>query len=695
MNRTLPVLGSGVLLGILATLAFIRMGQPGSPPADDIVRDIVDVPQMAQATAEKHRVERYANLTNIEQILALPTEFTRFEALHVLAGRSDSAGVQNLIFEASRIADDIERAALLNILFFRLTETDPQSALALARMDQYGGVKSFEQTVWRAWARKDLDGALFAARTQASSVRQSFAAQSLYAAFGYMGNETTDRIEAELEIGPDRSSRARYLYQIADRSPAEAIGYINGLERGREQQELVSWLAYYFAPRDPTAALRYADLFAVASDGDRYRNIINNDVALQDPKATIERLLANGMDVQSSREYHYAVRELASMDLESAMQYFEQARSEQQRQTLGSAIAAELAKKDPDEALAWARANDRGQIPSLMMSVLGQIAQVDPKQALAEALDSPDERMRPMLVSSIVQQIVMNDPASAIPYLDQIEDRQQRLEVSQQLASTWIRKDSDAAIEWILGHDKEAAGQLMMQVGRRLLRNDVDAVIRLLPRLDGQYQENLRLQVAQQLATSRSPAEAQAFIQQFQTQTGYDRLQASVVAGIAQTDTVMAKQLADQILDSDARNAAYMDIIGQHARTDPIEAIRWLSNVSDDQMRGNASGQIATQWYSRDPAAATQWVTNLPRGSNRDDTIMRMAFSWSEPTKAQMDLVAGIEDRDKRGQVKIRQVYQLMQTNPDKARELLEDEDISSEQRAEVEATINRWGIRF
>ena len=695
MNRMIPVLGGGVLLGILATLAFVRIEQPSNPPADDIVRDIVDVPQMAQAVAEQHRDERYANLVNIEQVLALPTEFARAEALHVLAGRSDSAGVQNLIFEANRIADDVERVALLNILFFRLTEADPQSALALARMDQFKAVKSFEQTVWRAWARKDLDDALFGARTQASAALQSFAAQSLYAAFGYMGNETTDRIEAELEIEPNRSSRARYLYQLADRSPAEAIGYINGLRRGREQQELVSWLAYYLASRDPTAALRYAELFAVASDGDRYSNIINSDVALQDPKATIERLLASGSGLQSSGEYHYAVRELASTDLESAKQFFEQARSDQQRQILGSAIAAELAKNDPIEALAWARANDRGRRQMIEMSVLMQIAQVDPQLALAEALDSPNAEMRPMLVSNIVQQIARSDPANGIPYLDQIEDRRQRMEVSEQLASTWIRTDTDAAVEWIFSQDKDTAGQLMMRAGRSLLSSDVDAVIRLLPRLEGQYQESMRLQVAQQLATGRSPVEAQAFIRQFQGQPGYDQLQASVVAGVAQTDTVMAKQLADQIQDSDARNTAYMNIIGQHARTNPAEALRWLNNVNDDRMRGSASGELAKQWYANDPAAATRWVTNLPRGSTRDDTIMHMSSSWREPTKKQMNLIASIEDRDKRGQAKLRQVYNLMRTNPAKARELLEDEDISSEQRQQVETMINQYGFRF
>ena len=695
MARLMAALCGGVILGVLATLAAGRFGQSGNPSPGDIVRDIENVPQMAQAVAEKHRDEQYANLVNIEQVLALPTEFARSEALYVLAGRSDSAGVQDLIFEANRIADSVERVSLLGILFFQLAEADPRSALAIARTDQFKTVKAIEQTVWRAWARKDLEEALFTAKTQTSVVHQNFAAQSLYAAFGYMGNETTERIEAELEIGPDRSSRARYLYQLADNSPAEAIAFINSLERGDKQQQYVSWLAYYVSSHDPTTALQYTDLFAVASDGKHYSSIINSNIAHEDPKAAIERILASGGDPRSSGEYHSAVRALASTDLDAAKQYFEEARSADQRRILGSVIAAELAKKDPLEALTWARANDRGQMPYLEMSVIRQIVQTDPQLALAEALNSSNAQTRPMLLSSVLQHIARNDPADAMTHLDQIQDRRERLEVSQNLASAWIRQDADAAIDWILSHDKETAGQLIQRVTYQLLDNDIDAAIRLLPRLDEPNQVSMRRQIAQRLATSQSPGEAQAFIRQFQNQPGYDQLQAAVISGVAQTDVLMARQLADQLTDDTARNTAYVQIIGQRAQTDPIEAARWLGRISDEHFRGTAAGQLATQWYSRDPSAATRWASNLPSGSTRDDAIMHMSSNWGELTAAKEDLIASIEDRDKRGQAKIRQIYQLLRTNPDKARDMLKDEDIPSYQRQQAETRISQYGLRF
>ena len=99
------------------------------------IRDLDNVPRMSDAIAKQYREDRYDNLRTIEQILALPTDFARTEALYMLAGRSDSGSVQNLIYEANRIASAIDRDTALTILFSRLTELDPPSALAVARYE--------------------------------------------------------------------------------------------------------------------------------------------------------------------------------------------------------------------------------------------------------------------------------------------------------------------------------------------------------------------------------------------------------------------------------------------------------------------------------------------------------------------------------------------------------------------------------
>lgn len=695
MARPAVVLIGGIVLGALTMFFALQLGRPGGSSPDEVVRDISNVPVMAQATAEKHRNEQYVSLTSILELIALPTEFARSAALFSLADRSDSASVQRLIFEANRVADDLERARLLNVLFFRLAELDPQSALVLSRSDDFGGIKSIERTVWRAWARKDLDDALFEAKTQTSIAYQNSAAQSLYAAFGYMGNETTDYIEGELGIGPDRSSRGRYLYRLADESTPEAIAFINSLDRGVEQKEYVSWLAYYVSLGDPQAALAHAPLFDVAADGERFESIITSNIARENPRATIDRLLAGGNRGSGSSELYSALRALASSDLSALMDYYEQARSTEDKQMFGSTIAAELARSDPEKALAWADAHDAGRIPRLKISVIAIIAETDPQRAFMEAVKAPDVEVRSQLVSDIVHRIARSDPSAAVAFLDQIQDKRQRLDASRQLASTWIRRDPEAATDWILSQDQAAVGPMLQSASFQLVRHDVDKAIQLLPKMDPSDRVALRQQIAERLATNRSPSDAQAFVRQFEGQPGYDQLQASVIAGVAKSDVFSAKQLADQLSSGAARDRAYMEIIIQQAQTDPVQAIGWLNSVGSDHMRGAAAGQLVTRWYASDPSAAVNWVSNLPGGALKDDAIMHMSTRWERPTTEQEDLIATISDREKRGQAKVRQVYRLMRTDPTRARELLKDEDIPSSMRQQAEVLISQYGSRL
>ena len=74
---------------------------------------------------------------------------------------------------------------------------------------------------------------------------------------------------------------------------------------------------------------------------------------------------------------------------------------------------------------------------------------------------------------------------------------------------------------------------------------------------------------------------------------------------------------------------------------------------------------------------------------------MQMSYQWRTPTSDQTALIASIEDRDMRGQAKIRQIYNVMRTDPAKARELLQDDDIPIYLRQQVETRFSQSGLRF
>ena len=232
MARLAAVLLGGALLGALATYGLIRLPAPAPAPTfspePEIVRDIVDVPKVSVPEAEKLRAEQYVGLTTIEDIYALPSEFGRAEALYILAGRSDSGEIQSLLFDANRIANEQDRQGAVNILFFRLAELDSQSALAMARTPEFASERRYEARVWATWGRADLDEALAAAKSQSSHKHRNAAAQSLFSAFGYMGNDITDYIEEELDIKPNSVNKLKNRVKLR---------VLQEIERLREELE--------------------------------------------------------------------------------------------------------------------------------------------------------------------------------------------------------------------------------------------------------------------------------------------------------------------------------------------------------------------------------------------------------------------------------------------------------------------------
>jgi hypothetical protein len=682
-----------MVLGVLGMLIASRFATV--PDSDVVVRDIRQISTMAEADAEVHRTERYAKLQTIEQVIALPSDFARSEALYAIAGRADSASLQKLIFEANRVADDASRKAMLDVLFFRLAELDPRSALALARNDELQSTRALEQIVWKVWARRDLEDALFAAKTESTATRQHAAAQDLLAAFGYMGNAITDRIEAELGIGPDRSTRSAFIRQLADRAPEEAIKFIESYEQGAIREEMLSTLAFYLATRAADDAPRYAGSFAREADAKRYDAVVNNAFLYDNPKVVIDAWLANGAsDATSRSEFQQAVRALAGSDLEAALQYYENATSEDARRAFGSAIASEMVKQDPHAALAWARENDRSPMQSLEYTVIRQIVLIDPQLAMAEAQNIRDAGMRSSMVSSVVHLLANEDPASAAQLLAQIPDEQARFQASARLVSVWIDRDPDSAIDWILSQDVPQSANLLQTAVGRLARSDADAAIRLLPRLDEGAQYGMRQTIARQLALSESAERALNFVRQFEGQEGYDTLQASVIGGIAQQDPLEAKRLADQLPSGAAKDAAYAGLVQQRAHTNPAEAAQWAETIGDENYRMSALGQVANQWSRSDPAAAERWLSGLPEGRNRDAAISMAAGAWGKPDEQQTQLIDSINDRNMRSQAKFRLAYRMLRSDPLAARKMMQDPDITDEQRKQIEQMGSQINMR-
>ena len=696
MPRIMIALLIGLSIGA-AGAWWLGASRPPRPAIGEplVVRDIADVPKMPAADAETHRADRYSRIRTIEDTLALPGDFTQTEALYVLAGRAGSAEVQELIHDANRIADPTDRNAALFILFLRLAELDPLSALTLARMPGFSKNRGLEGTIWRTWSKLDLDAALAHARGLSSPADRERAAQTMLAAYGYLGNATTVRIEEELGVRADSQARAGYLYNIADRSPAEAVRWVESLPP-MQQPESVRMLASYLARRDPAEMLAYADLFRAPQHRRIFESVLNAVYAQEDPERFLANLPPGVVGGARRGEYMVALRAMAASDIDRALEFYDNLESPNDRAMLGAIIAGEFAGRDPDRAVQWAFEQGNSNA-DLVIGVLSQLATVDPGRALLAVDQLDNAHLRRQVLGNVVSSAAQSDPLAARAYVDSIADPQEQEMATYALFNTWLSFDPAAALDNLLGTDVNNADSLLAQAAYNLAMVDVDAAIRTLPRLDSQVAAQWRATIAQQLMQQRGTEAAQRFIEQQRGQPGYAQMQAAVINVLVDQDIHAARQLVDSMPAGIERDQSYAMVVSRHAYSYPQEAAGWLASIHDDSMRAMASQQVASAWHHTDPQGAMSWVLNQPAGPARDDALLGLSANFSDQGGVVPEgLIEQIDDPQKRKQAYIVQVWNVARTDEERARALLLKIDLTDEERSQIEAGISRQpGVHY
>jgi hypothetical protein len=690
MARQLTLLLAGLLFGAGLTFVFVR-GAPLTDSPDSappVVRDIIDIPAMSTAEADAHRADRFDRIKTIEDTLALPGDFSQTEALYVLAGRADSAAVQELIHQANRIADPTDRNAAISILFLRLAELDPMSALTMSRMRGFTSSRGLEEMIWRTWSKLDLEAALDAARQLDNPAEKNLAAQTMLAAYGYMGNEFTERIESELGVRASNAARARYIYSIADRSVSDAFAYVDTLPLS-QQREALQWLAAYLGQRNPSQALGYASLISQPALRREFEAGINSAIARLEPERVLSEMPAGALQGRRAGQYLMAMQTLAQSDIERALAFYNGVQSRQTKQMLANVIVAELARQDVDRAIEWAQNEQQGGHPGLLMGVLQQVAMTDPDLALSKIDLVTNREWRQQMLGSVLSAVAQNDPQRAVAYLSEISDQRARNEATQSVVMQWANTDPQAAIDWILRNEVPNARELLSQAGHNMIANDVDAAMRLLPRLDDQTAQMWRYQIASRLPMDRSPAEAQRFVDQFKGEPGYEDMQAAMIAGVAQQDIYLAHRLADQLPPGQARDQSLQQLISNHVYSDPREAATWLDSISDTGTRGQATGQVLRQWYAIDAHAANQWIMSQPAGQVRDDAVLVLAHGLDQYAPSPERLLATIGDPAKRRQAEYALLMRIAQSDPSRARSMIASMDLSPEERRQLESQLS------
>lgn len=695
MNRLATGILIGSAVGLAAGAFAVRwLDERSSTGAFDqrpaVVRDIRDVPQITMDETEVHRADRFASLTTLEDTLTLPSDFAQTEALYVLAGRANSAEVQNLIFQATRIADTSDRRAAMSILFSRLADIDPHSAVAIAGQVPFTEDQWVEGSFWRNWSRLNLDAALAAAKELTPASRKQRAAQAIYGAHGFGGNDITAHIQSELGIAPDRWVKSQYLESLAAESPESAIAYAMGLGSLGERLEALGSLGAFLGRTTPRNAERFGRLIENRQMRDQFEAAVANAVAYSDPSLLIDRWLANPSGRAYAGSLSVALSQLANTDLEAAIGYFDAVSDPQLRPMLASGILQSMARSDPRKALEWAKDNDNGNKEQLLVQAILVVATNDPALALEAAANYEPAGEREDILSMVISTTVQSDPELAIAALDQMPRGRQKSRAAQQLVSTWSQVDARAAMNWALEHRAEYGERMLGDVSSTFIHQYPREAIQLLPALDARTADAWSRQIVGALA-SESVSAAQAFVDQYKGTANYPALQAVLIPQIAMRDPGLAKAMAEQLPPGDQRDSTIASLISQNAATDPLGALAWTESIVNEEQRLSAMGMVVMTWSRSDSAAASRYVSSMRPGTERDSAIAALSASSRDADPSILRLIETIGDANARSQAKLSYAYRLARFDAVGAEALLDDLNLSDEERQQFEQFMQNY----
>lgn len=676
---------AGALCG--AVLVFVVQKEPVQPEARMGQSVAVQAhPTVSHADVEKAPDSGFVDVKSIQDVLAQPTEFARLEALHVLAGRSNATRLQELISDGDLIEDRTVRDSTLIVLFKRLAEVDPQTALALARIEPYSKDDGFENAIWRIWARNDLEEAIFAVNTQTRRSFQEAAAQSLFAAYGYMGNETTDRLQEALGIEPDRQTRLRFLRTLLEDSPDRLIEYISNEPSQLRRNEYINWLAYALDTDDRSRAFSYAERFTSTADRALFKGVVEDRFARLNPVETLQQALANN-NAGPGSDFFSALQELAATDIAAAMDFYQQIDAPQTKMMAAYHIAKELAGTNPEAALDWARSLDGAQRQQIEGAVLARIAEADPQFAISAAAALPPAQ-RTSAISNILMTVTNSDPSLALELLASLPEGMNKARMEGQIGQAWLMSDPTAATAWLKTLDKSAASRIAAGSVRLLTRSQPEMAYQLLALMDEPQRVRSVSELIGQFASSGDISRARALVDEFKGQKGFEGIETRLITGLARHDTETAKQLAFQLQDTKERSRVLSSIAASIAPHDPKQAVDLLQSITDPVSEKQAIQAIARQWHRSDPDAALSWVSSLPPGDGRDAAVVQLSMKFRDVGQRELELVNSITDPEARKSAEKMAIFRLARTDQSRALRMLEDLDIPEVEKAKYREQI-------
>jgi hypothetical protein len=718
MNRTLPALVFvfGAAIGAAVTL-YLK----------PVTRGVAPTPSSTQPAQAR---DRGPNLP-AAPAAAATTSTRQRSSLYSRAAEADAARLDELLADLAAQPPSPPRAFATGVYLRRYVELDPPRALATARA---AGIATADLAdLYGAWAAADAESALDALRTLGDSAETRALAVGILAA---LGNDEAALAKVTAAIAPEQATRLRLasVELRAEASPDAALDAAlalpdplrgSALERVAElwtRSDVRTALARADEIADErmrqgfrfavlTAWIRFdADAMLVylaqVDDETRQQFLMARgvqEIARADPRRALETARLFPDEIRPMVE-QIALQKLSMDDPLAALEYADKAATPGRKRQMLQSIAVGYGRKDPDAALAWARANEsdsarRGPYGSLVQQVITGIAMQDPNRAfdLTLTLGTGPERAQAvrMFVMNSVSMRATNAKDLAQHVLT-IEDAGLRTTAIDAVVESWSSRAPREALDWFFANGGDAPLGSLENVAQQLGRNDPSLAASYTARVPSAARELWVRGVA--LGYSQTdPAAALRWVEQFRGEPAYEAGVAMIAPSLAGTDPQRAADLLSSLPSAAQYDGALLAVAGTWAGTEPARAADWTLSLKPGRVRDQAVTQVTQRWAAQDLPNARNWALRVPTGATRDASLAEIVGAVGAVSTVDLGLWAAFSDDRARERAAVRAMISIAARDPDEARALLERyvNDPDARRQAEQMIEAGRNGARL
>jgi hypothetical protein len=685
MPRAALLLAIGIALGAVAA---VYVEAPRSPVPNAEVPDAAPPSLSTPVPTLRARAEPDAKV--IDSLSLRPRGTAERAAFYAAVARADARGIETLLIGARAISDRHARLFALDVLLARYAELDASEAVAAAKELDLPAESLVP--LYQAWLKSSPSAALASLGALEDPKKVRVATGVL----AFVSDD--DALVAQLLAAlPAQTANQVYLgslAQLAQTSPAEALAHARKIADSTRRREAVNRVLFAWAQSDPRAVADYLEGLDAEEGRGAARTGVWTQIATAAPDLALERVATLPEDLRPNVQ-STAIQALAQRDPKAAIaRLADMPRGVINRDGMLPLVARAYAARDPEGALAWARAL-QPPVNGVMAAVVSGLADKDPARAfdLASEIASPTEQLQAL--QQVVNFAIARDPTSVGPLLERVlamPNSAQRQTLVQMAVASLANSDPSKAAEWLIANPGQSS-VVTTQVASAYARADPARAAAYSSRFTGDAHVAWVRGVAGTYAQVDSRA-AIEWVEQLRGSPEYDEAAFAILQSATPQDPAIAVRLVDSISREDYRRNGTLSLAMHWTNTDPVSAANWAANLRDPTVRTAAIQFVGSTWAQQNAPAAKEWVLSQPPGPARDGALQSLLSVSARFGPPDVSLLANISTDQ--GRISAVQTAALMiaQRDSDGARAFVENNVADPQQRERVLAMVSQIAAR-